>query len=226
MAEQFANAASTTLNSPITALATSLVVNSAAGFPTIPNFRIIVESEIMLVTGVLGTTFTVTRGQESTTAVQHSQGVTVVHIITAGGLVQGIRDNAPLQPPQFGNLTTDVAVHSLDPIFVDLVTVNATGTKFLIQAMAAGLNDANNLTPRLRVLVDGVEQNYLGTYGNFNTIITSGIQMVVLATISGLSAGSHAFKLQASYSGTTGWTIHANTNPTREAAWLIVTPLT
>jgi hypothetical protein len=63
-------------------------VNSTANFPTSANFRILIESEIMLVTGVSGTTYTGTRGQESTAAVAHTSGVPVVHILTSGALQQ------------------------------------------------------------------------------------------------------------------------------------------
>lgn len=86
MTEQFANAASTTLSGSILNSNTSLVVASASAFPTSGNFRILVESEIMLVTGVSGTTFTVSRGQENTTAVGHNTGVSVTHILTSGAL--------------------------------------------------------------------------------------------------------------------------------------------
>ena len=88
--EQFTNLASTTLNGGISNSTTSVVVNSASSFPTSGNFRIIVESEIMLVTAVSSNTFTVTRGYESTSAVSHNSGVTVKHVLTAGGL-QGFR---------------------------------------------------------------------------------------------------------------------------------------
>jgi len=90
--EQFANNALTTLNGSITSGATSLVVTSAANFPSSGNFRIAVDSgvnlEYMLVTGVSGTTFTVTRGIESTTRVAHLSGVVVTQIITAGAISQ------------------------------------------------------------------------------------------------------------------------------------------
>ncbi len=84
--EQFTNAANSTLGTSITIGATTLSVASASGFPTLGNFRILVDSEIMLVTAVSGTTFTVTRAQESTTAVAHSSGANVTHIVTAGAM--------------------------------------------------------------------------------------------------------------------------------------------
>lgn len=88
MAEQFANNATSLLVGNITNVATSLVVASGTPFPTAGNFRILVESEIMLVTSVSGTTFTVTRAQEGTTGVAHVSGVVVAHILTAGAIAQ------------------------------------------------------------------------------------------------------------------------------------------
>lgn len=84
--EQFANVASTTLNGTINNSVTSLVVASATGFPSSGQFRILIESEILLVTAVAGTTFTVTRGAESTTAASHTSGVAITHVLTKGAI--------------------------------------------------------------------------------------------------------------------------------------------
>lgn len=86
--EQFANNASTTLSGTINNSVTSLTVASASGFPSSGNFRIIIDSEIMLVTAVSGTTFTITRAQEGTTAASHTSGATITHILTSGALTQ------------------------------------------------------------------------------------------------------------------------------------------
>jgi hypothetical protein len=85
MAELFKNLASTTLSADIDASTTSISVASAMGFSG-GNFRILVDSEIMKVTGVSGTTLTVVRGQEGTPATAHSNGAVVKHILTAGAL--------------------------------------------------------------------------------------------------------------------------------------------
>lgn len=61
--EQYANDASTTLNGSINNSQRTLVVTSASLFPTSGDFRIKIESEILKVTGVSGTTFTVARAQ-------------------------------------------------------------------------------------------------------------------------------------------------------------------
>lgn len=94
--EVFANNASSTLSAAIsTTNGTSLSVNSAASFPTTGNFRIIIDSEIMLVTAVSGTTFTVVRGQEGTTAATHLVNAAVTHILTQKSTQLLLRDNVP-----------------------------------------------------------------------------------------------------------------------------------
>lgn len=91
--EQFANNASTTLNGTITSGSATLVVTVATAFPSSPNFRILVDSEIMLVTAVAGTTFTISRAQENTAAAAHTTGTAVTHIFTAGAIAQTIQDH-------------------------------------------------------------------------------------------------------------------------------------
>lgn len=86
--EQFANKAVTTLFGPIGSGDLTLEVSSAAAFPGSPQFRILIDSEILLVTGVVGTTFTVSRGQEGTSAVAHLNAAVVTLILTAGALTQ------------------------------------------------------------------------------------------------------------------------------------------
>lgn len=86
--EQFTNNGNSTLNGGITDVAASLVVASAATFPTDGNFRLLIDSEILLVTAVSGTTFTVTRGAEGTTGAAHSNGATVRLILTAAVMSQ------------------------------------------------------------------------------------------------------------------------------------------
>lgn len=93
MTEKYTNNGTTTLNGSILSGATTLVVTDATQFPTGGNFRIVIDNEIMLVTAVSGTTFTVSRAAEGTTAVSHSNGATVTEILTAGSLFQIIEDN-------------------------------------------------------------------------------------------------------------------------------------
>lgn len=89
MTETFINGqAQTTLNGTINNSVTSLVIGSAGQVPPVGNFRIKIDSEIMLVTGVSGTTLTVTRGIESTAAASHTNGALVDFEVTAGALQQ------------------------------------------------------------------------------------------------------------------------------------------
>ncbi len=83
----------------MTNVQTTLTVASAATFPSSGQFRVLVEDEIMLVTDVSGTTFTVTRGHEDTTAVTHASSAPVALVLTAGSISEYIRDFAN---PQLG----------------------------------------------------------------------------------------------------------------------------
>lgn len=97
MAENLANEFQTTLAAAITGTGdTSISLSSTAGAPA-PNYRIRIDDELMLVTAVSGSgpyTATVTRGVEGTTAATHSNGATVTHVLTAGGLTQYVSEHA------------------------------------------------------------------------------------------------------------------------------------
>lgn len=89
--EQFANNAATTLSAACTNVATSISVTSSTPFPTATNggqFRVLIGTELLIVTAISGTTWTVTRGAEGTTAAAHSSGDAVTHIITRDSLYQ------------------------------------------------------------------------------------------------------------------------------------------
>lgn len=87
MPEQYVNAVSTTLSAAVTTTSqTTVSVTSATGFPTSGNFRILVAAEVMLVTAVAGTNFTVTRGVEGSVPATYLSGATVDHILTSGAL--------------------------------------------------------------------------------------------------------------------------------------------
>ena len=84
--ERFANGGLSSLSAGIDNDDRWLTLGSVVGFPAEGNFRIIVDSEIMLVARVLGKTFLVVRGQEGTSAASHDTGAAVYHILTAGAL--------------------------------------------------------------------------------------------------------------------------------------------
>lgn len=94
MRERFRNASSTTLAAAVTDPgATTITVASASVLPTSPQFRILIDSECMLVTGIVGNVLTVQRGVEGTTASTHSVAVAVTHILTVASLTGLGADN-------------------------------------------------------------------------------------------------------------------------------------
>jgi hypothetical protein len=68
-------------------------VHNGSVFPRSGNFRIQIDSEILLVTSVSGNTFTASRAQEGTQIVAHENGSTVKHIFTAGGLNKALDES-------------------------------------------------------------------------------------------------------------------------------------
>ena len=97
-AELFANTPSTTVSSggtdaPASGTPETWTVTSSAEFPAaatgVSQFHVgdpAATSEMIAVTNVSGSTWTVTRGAESTTPVAHSAGFTVQQVVTAGAL--------------------------------------------------------------------------------------------------------------------------------------------
>lgn len=78
----------TTLASSVSDVATTMVVNAAVGFPASTPYTMIVDQdtvneEVVTVTGRSGTTLTVTRGSDGSTAVAHSTGASVNHGVSA-----------------------------------------------------------------------------------------------------------------------------------------------
>jgi hypothetical protein len=81
-------AVETTLTSSVSNSATTLPVASTSGFPGTTPFTLIldegtVSEEVVTVTGVASLNLTVTRGEDGTSAVSHSNGGTVKHGVSA-----------------------------------------------------------------------------------------------------------------------------------------------
>jgi hypothetical protein len=133
MAETFCNDPGTTLNGSITNVATSLVVASATGYPSSGNFRIKVENELMIVTAVSGTTWTVTRGVESTTAASHSTGVAINAVLSAGGLT-GILSPYPAKyTTTYTSVTSATITHNLGTVAVMVACWDNSTPPVLVQ---------------------------------------------------------------------------------------------
>lgn len=120
--EVYSNNASTTLATSINNSTTSISVASSSGFPTTGNFRILMDQELMLVTALSGTTWTVVRGIEGTNAQSHTNTVAITHILTAGGLAQGISDREFVPCGTF--VTTDTVVNNTTHVFDWTITAD------------------------------------------------------------------------------------------------------
>jgi len=137
--EQFANDGRSLLNGSITAVATSLTVDDASTFPSDGNFRIQVESEVMLVTAVSTNTFTVVRGQESTTGATHADNILVQQIVTDESIRQVIEDDL-----LFAN--TKPLYHSITNVSGTQLTVSSFTWVNQGSATATDVDDAIYMT--------------------------------------------------------------------------------
>ena len=81
----------TSLTALVTNAQTTMAVSAITGFPATKPYTIIIDQdtvneEVVEVTGNTGLTLTITRGVDGTSAVEHSNGATVNHGITARDL--------------------------------------------------------------------------------------------------------------------------------------------
>lgn len=85
--EQYSNRVITRLDGDISDSTTTIVVESSTGAPTTGQFRALIGNEIFLVTAVTGTTWTVVRGQEGTSAENHLDNDSVTLVVTVESLL-------------------------------------------------------------------------------------------------------------------------------------------
>lgn len=104
--EQFANDAFTTLAASVTTTDLTITVSSAATFPPTTPFRIMINDEVMMVTGIALNVFTVTRGLEETEITTHTIGDEVSQVLTNSSFFAwsecrfGTGDRASLPTPE------------------------------------------------------------------------------------------------------------------------------
>ena len=163
---------------PVSGTVETWTVGSSTGFPaasstTGSQFHIIdsaATTEIIAVTNVSGTTWTVTRGAESTTPVTHAGGFTIIQVVTAGSLstvmTTANTNVTTLYPSGDTSGATDTAA-----INTAITNTTAGGTVFL----ASGIfyTNAPILLGR-RVVLQGTDSSfnwgsYNGGYGNSAT---------------------------------------------------------
>jgi hypothetical protein len=84
----------TTLGTAVTTTGTTTITTTGAAPASLQlpgQFRIVIDSEIMIVTaGASGTSWTVTRGAEGSTAATHANGTNAFHYLTAGALATAL----------------------------------------------------------------------------------------------------------------------------------------
>jgi hypothetical protein len=115
--EVYNNDASATLNGSITQYDKEITVNDASEFPTDGNFRILVDDEIMLVTGISSNTLTVERPVDNTLATSHNDASSVYHIVASGSFSRRIKDEVV-------HAETKPLIHSITDENNNLLTVN------------------------------------------------------------------------------------------------------
>jgi hypothetical protein len=84
--EQHKNQASTTLNGSITNSDNPITVTDGSVFPSTGNFRVMIDTEILICTARSSNSLTVSRGQDGTSAASHSSGATISMIYSTQGL--------------------------------------------------------------------------------------------------------------------------------------------
>lgn len=163
---QYANNPQTTLSGAITAGATSISVASSTRFPPRGDFTIIVDSEIMLVTGVTGTTWTVTRGAESTAAASHNNNAVVTNVLTKGSLLNAHHFDVRAYGAAGDGVADDTsAIQS---------AINAAGAGEVFFP-----NGTYRITSQLNVTTPGIHLRGTG-YGSFITATASGVSLLVM----------------------------------------------
>lgn len=92
--EMYSNNVAGSISAALTSTATSLTANGYTAFPSVGQFTVLIESEIILVTGGQGTaTWTIVRGQEGTTATSHQSGAAIYATVTDGSLRRLVRQS-------------------------------------------------------------------------------------------------------------------------------------
>ena len=100
--EQFVNNAATTLNGALTDVATSVTVTDGSVFPAEGDFRVLVNSEVMLVTARATNVLTVVRGYEGTTAASHLDLDDIKAILTEGNILDYVDDSIGIGQSMYG----------------------------------------------------------------------------------------------------------------------------
>jgi hypothetical protein len=196
VAEQLANNAATTLTAGIPdAVATSCTVANGTVFPASGNFRIIIDSELLLCTARTGNTLTVTRGVEATTAASHANGAAVTHVLTKGGLDQYLADRELAYAEFTAPVTVSSTSETAPTLIVTTGSISCDGTPIRIEFFAptAVLPASVGAVLFLNFWVDGADQ---GRAFQATNPLASSAMPVQIQRRYAASAGAHTFSVR------------------------------
>lgn len=145
--EKFANDASTDLDGAINDSVTSVTVTLGSVFPSVGDFRIIVNSEIMLVTARATNVLTVTRGVDDTSAAAHSDEDVIKCVVAATAFTE-LGDDFVLPASFMGKAASRMPYRLLSDAGV---TLTSSDFGWVNQDTAAITDDTNG---SLSVVVD------------------------------------------------------------------------
>ncbi len=175
--EQFANNVATTLSEQVVDGSDNHIhVTAETGFPASAQYRVLVDSEIMIVTGGIGTgVLTVTRGAEGTTAAHHGAGAAVTHVLTAGALAQTIDDHNALAlhsgtAGEIAALTEKTMIVSGDTLLIEDSQASNAKKKALVSSLPLGMT--NPMTTQDDIIVGG-DASYIN-----EALVTSGASAI------------------------------------------------
>ncbi len=181
MAEFYVNDPGTVLATAITSTgATTIDVASSSGYPSTGDFRIAIDDELMLVTGVSGTTWTVTRGIESTSAATHLISTAVNMVLTAASLIR--LSQPKVQTDVTGSRSIGTVFQNVTdfPIFVSVVGAGVVNHNFQV------FSDAS--TPPTSLIASQYVTNGFGIQQLF-FIVLPGNYYMALYDVAGGSIG-------------------------------------
>jgi Pectate lyase superfamily protein len=209
--ELFANQPSTTVSSggtdaPSSGTVETWTVASSSAFPAASSsaapptqFHVAdasssASSELIAVTNVSGTTWTVTRGAESTTPVTHLAGFTVYQVVTAGGMQQASRTDWLNAVTMFGADPTDTT-DSTSAIQAAISALPSGGGVVYLPAGTYKLSSALTGAAKMTLLGDGSATTILSqTSTTANGLSGADLSSVTLAGLRFAGPGSGSGK--------------------------------
>ncbi len=201
--EKLVNLAETTLAAALTATETTVQLTSEAGFPETGNYRVTVDSEIMLVTARSGKKLTVKRGQEGTTAIEHKSEAAIAATLTkeALELLFGVATGQKRATSHLELSSTYTLVPGckleVAPVVDSVLVVNA------VADFSLSMTKSSNAKCIAELYVDSsAESGQIVAFLGAVESVTPTMELVAEVTaaqswVISLSAGSHTIELRA-----------------------------